>query len=45
MQKVAYQDNSKILKKINSVIIDWTTLEMDYDEDMLRILFGVYGII
>ena len=45
MQKVAYQDNSKILKKINSVIIDWTTLEMDYDEDMLRILFGGYGII
>ncbi len=42
---MAYKDNSETLKKINSVVVDWGKLEMEYDELSLKIMFETYGAI
>ncbi len=42
---MAYKDNSQIYKKINSIVVDWRRLEMDYDELSLKIMFETYGSI
>jgi hypothetical protein len=42
---MAYKDNTQIFKKINSIVVDWGKLEMDFNELSLKIMFESYGSI